>query len=278
MTPRKLRLMPRLDRIAVAVAGALFMAGCAVAPQNPGTSRFMEPYTDSGIALAVQRRYGEAIRQFQAAVIAAPHAAYAYNNLGYAYLLSGANQQAVEALEEARRLDPGHEKARANLRIAQAKLAAASAITPSPQSVRPAVPPATESVGGLSLVEVGPQVFELKGPVNYRKAEPATRSFKLEVANGNGVAGLAKRIARRLEGAGVRTARITNQRPFAQARTEVQYREGYAAQAAELAGKLEHPARLVPSERLGRDVDVRLVLGKDLPRQALERSSRRSRA
>lgn len=276
--------MPRFDRTAVAVACALFMAGCAVAPQKSNTSPLIGTYTDAGIALAAQRRYGEAIRQFQAAVIAAPHAAYVYNNLGYAYLLSGANRQAIEALEEATRLDPGNEKARANLRIAQAKLAAVTAMAPAPQRVRPAVPPATEPVAGLALVEVAPQIFELRPAVSARKgetvpeAEAFPSAFALEVANGNGVRGLAKRVAADLASAGVRATRLTNQRPFKQARTEVQYREGYAAQAAELAGKLEHPALLVPSNRLGRGVDVRLVLGNDLPRQALERSSRRSRA
>lgn len=318
--------MPRLAPIALSVICALAMAGCAMTPQKQadqpavqpvlavkhgvtgegmyrlgryfeGQARYekaiaayrealkrdplsVEAYTGLGMALAAQRRYGEAIRQFQAAVVLAPHAAYLHNNLGYAYLLSGAGEDAVKALEEARRLDPGHEKSRENLRIAQEKVAAAPA------------PSAAEPSAGLTLVEVAPQIFELRAPAAYRKIEAAPlaplpqkepriaplRSFKLEVSNGNGVLGLAKRTAGQLASAGLPATRLTNQRPFEQARTEVQYRDGYAAEAAELAGKLQYPARIVPSNDLARGVDVRLVLGKDVRRQALERSSRRSRA
>ena len=306
--------MPKLNSIAFSVVCALGVAGCAAPLQKQADRPAMQPapavkhgitaegmyrlgryfegqarheraiaayrqalkldpllveaYNGLGMALAAQRRYDEAIREFQAAVTLAPHAAHLHNNLGYAYLLSGAAEEAVKALEEARRLDPAHEKSRENLRIAQAKLASAP------------TRPAAEPGASLSLVEVAPQVFELKAPATYRKIEaaPLPRSFRLEVSNGNGVLGLAKQTAARLASAGLRTARLTNQRPFAQARTELQYREGYAAEAAELAGKLEHPARLVPSNHLARGVDVRLVLGKDLPRQTLERSSRRSRA
>lgn len=306
--------MPRPHPIALAVVCALSVAGCAISPQErasqppalqpalvanqgitaqgmyrlgryfEGQARYgqaiaayrealrrdpllVEAYTGLGLALAAQQRYHEAIRQFQAAVVLAPHAAYLHNNLGYAYLLSGADQEALKALEEARRLDPGHEKSGENLRIAQAKLGAASA------------QPAAEPIPGLSLVEVAPQVFELRAPAREKESQiAAARSFKLEVSNGNGVLGLAKRTAGHLAGAGIRTARLTNQRPFEQATTEVQYRDGYAAEAAELAGKLQHPARIVPSNDLARGVDVRLVLGKDVQRQALERSSRRSKA
>jgi len=317
--------MPRLAPIALSVICALAMAGCAMTPQKQadqpavqpvlavkhgvtgegmyrlgryfeGQARYekaiaayrealkrdplsVEAYTGLGIALAAQRRYDDAIRQFQAAVVLAPYAAHLHNNLGYAYLLSGADDAAVKALERATRLDPGHEKSRENLRIAQEKVAAAPA------------PSAAEPSAGLTLVEVAPQIFELRAPARYRKIEAMPlaplpqkepriaplRSFKLEISNGNGVLGMAKRIAGRLASAGVRTARLTNQRPFEQARTEVQYREGYAAVAAELAGKLEHPAKIVPSDDLAGGVDVRVVLGKDMQRQALERSSRRSR-
>lgn len=303
--------MPRLNPIALSVIWALSIAGCAMPLQKQadqpavqpvlavkhgvtgeamyrlgryfeGQARYekaiaayrealkrdpllVEAYTGLGMALAAQRRYDEAIRQFQAAVVLAPHVAYLHNNLGYAYLLSGAAEDAMKALEEARRLDPAHERSRENLRIAQASVAAATA---QPAGANP----------GPSLVEVAPQVFELRAPTRYRKVAPASspvRRFKLEVSNGNGVDGLAKRISGRLASAGVRTARLTNQRPFKQARTELQYRAGYAAEAAELAGKLEHPARLVPRNDLAKGVDVRLVLGRDLPLQALERSSRR---
>jgi hypothetical protein len=44
----------------------------------------------------------------------------------------------------------------------------------------------------------------------------------------------------------------------------VQYREGYAAEAAVLAATLQRPVQVKPSKDLARHIDVRLVLGKDV--------------
>jgi Flp pilus assembly protein TadD len=255
----------------------------------------VEAYTRLGMALAQERRYEEALRQFQAAVVLEPQAASAHNNLGYAYLLNGSTEQAVKALEEARRLDPGHDRARENLRIAQAKLGRAAgqpSLAEAPQTTVYAAEPAN----GLRLIEVAPHVYELKAPassrIEARPLEPVPhkaskmearplepvlhkesrfapeRGFRLEVSNGNGVLGLAKRVAGRLAHAGVPATRLTNQRPFVQARTEIQYREGFAAEAARLAGKLQHGVNVVPSRHLAHHVDVRLVLGRDAPTES----------
>ncbi len=250
----------------------------------------VDAYTALGMVLAAQGRYGDAIRQFQAAVVLAPKSASAHNNLGYAYLLDGAHEQAIRSLEEARRLDPRHANSQENLRRAQAKLAAARPAAAPAAPAAPASPPAAAEAGGLRLVEVAPGVFELRARTPQREIEarplpslpPAprreSRGYSLEVSNGNGISGLAKRVAGWLAEAGIPTARLTNQRPFVQAATELQYREGYAAEAAALAGTLEHPARLVPSRALARGVDLRLVLGRDLRPQTALRSPWRSRA
>jgi tetratricopeptide (TPR) repeat protein len=320
--------MLKLNRIALAVIGALSMAGCASpvhkqAEQPPavqpvlsvhdvvtaegmyrlgryyeGQARFepainayreairrdprmVEAYTALGTSLAAQQRYDDAIRQFQAAIVLAPNAAHLHNNLGYAYLLSGQTEQAVKALEEAQRLDPAHARSAENLRVAQAKLGNSVPQTVVSPSTTLAVQAITMPRPGTSLVEVAPQVFELRTspkPRHFEKIEavplpplpePQPRAtsapkFKLEISNGNGVLGLAKRVAGRLVGTGVRTARLTNQRPFSQPTTEVQYREGYAAAAAALASKLQQPVQVKPKHDLASNIDVRLVLGKDV--------------
>jgi tetratricopeptide (TPR) repeat protein len=240
----------------------------------------VEAYTALGTSLAAQQRYDDAIRQFQAAIVLAPNAAHLHNNLGYAYLLSGQSEQAVRALEEAQRLDPAYARSAENLRVAQAKLGNSAPQTVSSLSTTPAVQPVTMPRPGTNLVEVAPQVFELRtapAPRHFEKIEavplpplpepqPRTTSaprFKLEISNGNGVLGLAKRVAGRLVERGVRTVRLTNQRPFTQPTTEVQYREGYAAAAAALASKLQHPVQVKPKHDLASHIDVRLILGKD---------------
>jgi len=240
----------------------------------------VEAYTGLGMALAAQQRYEDAVRQFQAAVVLEPQAAHLHNNLGYAYLLIGANEKAVKTLEEATRLDPGHQRARENLRIAQVKLASTAVQPALPGRAAEAVQFVSGPLPGTSLVEISPQIFELRTPPKPRNMEKIeavplaplpqensmapTRKFKLEVSNGNGILGLAKRVAGRLVSAGVRATRLTNQRPFEQASTEVQYREGYAAEAAMLAATLQHPVQVKPSKDLARHIDVRLVLGKDV--------------
>jgi tetratricopeptide (TPR) repeat protein len=320
--------MPKLNRIAVSVIGALSMAGCAVPIQKEtqqppavqpvlnvqdgltaegmyrlgryyeGQARLeraisayreairrdplmVQAYTALGTSLAAQERYDDAIRQFQAAIVLAPDAAHLHNNLGYAYLLSGQTEQAVKALEEAQRLDPTHARSAENLRMARIRLGQSVPQTVSYPSTTPAVQ-STELPGPSSsgLVEVAPQVFELRTspkPRHFEKIEAIplpplpepqprakiTLDFKLEISNGNGVQGLAKRVAGRLVDAGVRAARLTNQRPFDHPTTEVQYREGHAATAAALAAKLQHPVQLKPKHNLASHIDVRLVLGKD---------------
>ena len=210
--------MPKLNRIAVSVIGALSMAGCAIpiqkeAQQPPavqpvlsvhdgvtaegmyrlgryyeGQARFeqainayreairrdplmVEAYTALGTSLAAQQRYDEAIRQFQAAIVLAPNAAHLHNNLGYAYLLSGQTEQAVKALEEAQRLDPAHARSAENLRLLEAKLGNSVPQTVSSPSTTPAVQPVTMPAPGTSLVEVAPQVFELRTSPKPRHIE-----------------------------------------------------------------------------------------------------------
>lgn len=246
-----------------------------------------------GVSLAASGRHDEAIAQFQAAIAISPDRAYLHNNLGYALLLQGSDEQAVKALEEAHRLDPHPERAaNYNLRLAHDRIAAAEKArqaaagdTSSTRSVAPAentpepqlasAPRAT-----IELVEVKPSVYELRGPVILSKltlppiqatplparvATPSLKPFRLEVSNGNGVTGLAKRVAGRLAAAGLDpAARLTNQLPFQQRETEIQYREGYAGEAAALAGKLQGRVQVLPSKQLAGHIHVRLVLGKDV--------------
>ena len=236
----------------------------------------VQGYTALGTSLAAQQRYDEAIREFQAAIVLAPNAAHLHNNLGYAYLLSGQTEQAVKALEEAQRLEPAHAKSAENLRVARGQPGKSDPQPVSSPNTNVAMQPVTMPQTGTSLVEVTPQVFELRMPPKARKVEKieavplppikepragatTPSGFKLEIANGNGVLGLAKRVAGRLNAAGVRTARLTNQRPFTQPTTEVQYREGYAAAATALAAKLQHPVQVTLHQDLASHIAQRIL-------------------
>lgn len=94
-------------------------------------------------------------------------------------------------------------------------------------------------------------------------AAPSISRVRLEVSNGNGVTGLAKRVSEKLREFEHYVARLTNQRP-PQSATSVEYRDGYIEEAASIAADLQKPVALVPSDNLRRDIHVRLVLGRDI--------------
>ena len=153
--------------------------------------------------------------------------------------------------------------------------------------------------GDIKITAVAPGVFQLETPAAVRrpatatalaaksnsnaKAVPQSRSqpvatsalsgtdltapsigrVRLEVSNGNGVTGLAKRVSEKLRAFEHYVARLTNQRP-AQPETSVEYRDGFIEEAASIAADLQKPVALVPSDNLRRDIHVRLVLGRDM--------------
>ena len=95
--------------------------------------------------------------------------------------------------------------------------------------------------------------------------EPLSR---LEVSNGNGAKGMAARVGRWLGSQGIQTVRLTNQRPFAQPTTIVQYRSGHEASAERVVRSLPAYATTAPAPTQGLRSDVRVVLGHDWVRAA----------
>lgn len=255
--------------------------------RDPG---FVKARNGLGVIYAAQGRYEDAIREFQSAIGYGPGTAYLHNNLGYAYLLQGSNERAVKALEEARRLDPGSENVRHNLGLAyQRSITARTAQLAAKPMASPAATPKTEAqpggalapvvsapAAGISLVAVEPNIYELQAPAaavaqetqqakgSQDQQAAQLKPYTLEVSNGNGVTGMAKRVAGHLKRIGVSTSRLTNQLPFRQPATEVQYRDGYRAEAGKLASTLDKPVAVVRNDGLRSDIHVRLVLGRDV--------------
>lgn len=88
--------------------------------------------------------------------------------------------------------------------------------------------------------------------------------LKLEVANGNGINGMAGKVGQFLHAQGFRTARLTNQKPFHVRMTQIQYRAGYQAEAQFLQANLPEAAELVQQNNMRADIGIRLLLGKDV--------------
>lgn len=126
-----------------------------------------------------------------------------------------------------------------------------------------------EPSGARHAAEPAPAVAAPSPPPVSR---PAAR---IELSNGNGVGGFASRVRGWLAWLGVKVDRLTNHRPYREANTLVQYREGYEAQARELARQLPLPALVEARNDLDPRADVRVVLGHDFRAQAACLDTRR---
>lgn len=84
---------------------------------------------------------------------------------------------------------------------------------------------------------------------------------RLEISNGNGVAGAAARLARSLDGEGVKTVRLSNLRPFAEPQSRIEYQREQQKMAQALARRLNLP--LQPARGTTAYADLRIVLGHD---------------
>jgi hypothetical protein len=256
---------------------------------NPGNA---EAHNALGVIYASLGRHEQAVAELMAASALSPSAAHIHNNLGYAYLLRGRNVEAAAALRVARDLDPASPRSRENMKAAERALARGTQPLDGPALVSPEsiVTPAVEKRSEPSsskLISLAPNIFELREPprqplnadvplalVQPMKAAvpptPADRiAARLEVSNGSGVTGLAKRTSTSLQKRGYVVNRLTNQIPYTQTTTEIQYRPGEQTRAAQLNALLSQPAKLVESSRLSPIVVIRVVLGRDAGRDVL---------
>ena len=101
---------------------------------------------------------------------------------------------------------------------------------------------------------------------DMQKTRPAAQQVRLEVSNGNGVTGMARRVRQSLSVQGYGGIRVTNQLPYRQQVTAIQYRVGFENQAHALGSQFPLQEKVVYQARLDVRADVRIVLGRDLPR------------
>jgi Tfp pilus assembly protein PilF len=91
----------------------------------------------------------------------------------------------------------------------------------------------------------------------------------IEVRNGNGITDLARETRSRLDLEGFTVVEIGNHLDFGVERTVIYYRPGAERVARTLGGKFFQGAELEAEKKLAEDVDVKILLGRDLPlRQA----------
>jgi len=86
----------------------------------------------------------------------------------------------------------------------------------------------------------------------------------IEVLNGNGMVGLAKQTRSLLDSEGYQVVSIGNHRDWGAEKTVIYYRPEAQKVAQALQGQFFQQAQLQPKEDLPQDIDIRLLLGRDL--------------
>jgi LytR cell envelope-related transcriptional attenuator len=277
--------MFKVNTIVLSICSAFAVVGCASLGELPDKVAHSLGRPESRRADMSAEQFSE----FKGAIELRPGEAYLHNNLGYVLLLEGLNQEAVSPLEIALQLEPGNEKAAFNLQLAHARLGSSlrtrqeKTADTTHSAERTEAPVAPEpKMSDPRLVAVAPNIYELKLPEqtlpeiaplqhaaiqeDLLRPEPVrnARPFRLEVSNGNGTRGMARQVARLLDRNGIHANRITNHTTFRQTTTQIQYRQGYMAEAVALRDVLPAQMKPVPASALRNDIQVRVLLGKDV--------------
>lgn len=224
-----------------------------------------------------------------AATVDGPAHGYVLSNLGYARFLAGDLAGAQDALQQACLRDPlnhrawhhlgnvlgklgQREKAETMYRQAAALLGhdfksdyamVSKAGVPAIDSAVQAS--AQEEDDGFARTEIAQNdggIFILRRLEAKSRVGLAAGKGKpsLEIANGNGINGMARNLARILLDEEV--VRLSNHSDFGVRRTRVEYRPAFKAAAERLAQRVG-ASQLVPVTHKG-PVDMRLVIGRDL--------------
>jgi hypothetical protein len=268
-------------------------------------ARHLDARNGRATALARTGRVDAAIATLRAALVDAPGAAHLHNNLGYLLMTQGRLEEASAALREATAAEPGNPRYRANLdalgRRAPAHAGAGASVTQAPGAPeavvarRPSAPAPAELTGPVLTLSwpvadatarkgavaapaartaaagAPAAVDAAGGPADaVRTVSSATALPRLEISNGGGITGAARRTAATLREAGVPVARVTNHSDYRQASTSIHYRDGQRDAALRLQARLGLPeTALVRSDRLAPGVDAKLLLGRDTMRAGL---------
>ncbi len=256
--------------------------------------RHLEARSAAAAIHAQQGRLEQARAMMLAVIADYPTQSQPHNNLGYIDYLRGEHALAARAIRQALALDPRNERARNNLVLAEAGLAGyaertmtapmltAAPTVPAPAPAPSPLPalavPAPVHPGQLALVQVVPNIYELRRPaepaaapvVRVAQADApaatpaAPQRARVEVSNGDGTAGLARRVGTLLGQHGYSVARLSNLRPFGLRTTRIEYRAGHQAQADAMRQLIEGPVQMAQVQ--SGYADVKVVLGKDTQR------------
>jgi tetratricopeptide (TPR) repeat protein len=238
--------------------------------------------------LAEQGDFSAAIALWKEMTANARADAYLFNNLGYAYFLTGQYALAQTAQERSCLLDPASalawqrlantlDKLGENARAARLQRQAQALMAHDAHDAHADTALAGGSVvavdtppdGGWAQVELvagADGLLTLLRTRAHAVALAPARTAALEITNGNGVAGMARAAAQRVQASSLtpalQTVRLSNEAGFGVRRTRIEYQPAFKALAERLAQQVLPGAPVVVAQK-SLQADVRLVLGRD---------------
>ncbi|MEO7343218.1 MAG: LytR C-terminal domain-containing protein, partial [Methylotenera sp.] len=97
------------------------------------------------------------------------------------------------------------------------------------------------------------------------QSELNNKLFTLEIVNGNGVKGFARKTGETLAEIGLNQPyQVSNKKRYNQYTTVLQHKVGYREEAIQLAKTLSRMPVLVRLDAMPNNADMRLVLGRDV--------------
>ena len=237
------------------------------------------PYNNLGYVLYLQGDFNGAVSTLERAVALDSTNERARNNLSMARAAAGVQHELATMLNTL----PALENSPVQKPPVALPPASNSVITFVEQAVViPARRNLTQVETKLVLVRLLPNVYELRrhavpdagraqftAPVQALVNADRVRQLlpiagRLEIANGNGVSGMALHVSHLLAGKGITVAYLSNSPPYTQQSTEIQYRAGHEKQALALKEAIRGENIVMKLTQLGATADVRLMLGKDV--------------
>lgn len=227
-----------------------------------------EPWNGLAVLHDRQGRFDLSAAEYQAALALAPNATHIIANLGYSLLMQGRATEAITPLRRATTLAPEDSVARAHLARAESAVGIPSpptATTGAAAGVPLGASPATAAAVRSSSVIASIHGAEARPPTTLRDQFAGVR---IEIANGNGVTGVARGLRTRLRQDGLQIARTTNALPYDKRQTLIICSASLHRQAETLAQELAVTPRVIIGPTRHLNVDLRLILGADFVRSA----------
>ena len=223
--------------LGAACTGALLMACSGMAP---APAPVLEPEQDMGRAT---------LTALERACLQAPTDASSWEQLGAALEAGGEHERAAVMFRQAATLR-AHDVRRDYVLLKEGAAQARAALDAS-------MPRTEVRQIGAALVEV----LRIGAAVDAVAAS-APPGVKLEISNGNGIAGAAARLARTLNAEGIKATRLTNVRPFVVPLSRIEYQRDQQPLAQTLAQRLGLPLQAYSGKSAY--ADMRIVLGHDV--------------